>query len=82
MEFDFSKLKGRIVEKYRSQSKFAEFLGVVPLTVSRKLNGENPFTSNDIAKWCVLLEIPVDEIQVYFFSPKSSQMETAKGEEA
>lgn len=76
MEFDFSKLRGRIVEKYRSQAEFARKLEKVPLTVSRKLNGENPFTSDDIKVWCELLEIPAEEIQVYFFTPKSLQTET------
>ena len=77
MEFDFSKLKGRIVEKYNSQAKFAEALGVVPLTVSRKMTNENPFTSKEIVKWCELLEIAISEIPLYFFSFKSSQVGTS-----
>lgn len=70
MEFDFSKLRGRIVEKYNSQAEFSRVLGVVPLTVSRKVNGETPFTSTEITKWCDKLEIPTDEIQTYFFTEK------------
>ncbi len=80
MKFDFSKLRGRIVEKYRSQNKFAEALGVNPLTVSRKLNCETPFTTTEISIWCSKLGIPLSEVQAYFFSPESSQMETTKEE--
>ena len=70
MEFDYSKLKGLIVEKYGTQSKFAEALGVAPLTVSRKLNGETGFDRDDILIWSKLLDIKIEDISDYFFVQK------------
>ena len=67
MDFNYAKLRGRIVEKYGTQGKFAEALGVNQMTVSRKLNCENSFTRNDILIWAKLLSIDRDDIVNYFF---------------
>lgn len=67
MEFDYRKLKGRIVEKFDSVSNFAKHLGVAVQTVSAKLNNDLSITKKDIIEWSEKLEIPVDEIGVYFF---------------
>lgn len=70
MEFDYSKLKGRIIEKFGSQNGFADALGVAFTVVSAKLTGLRAITKNDIIGWSNLLEIPVEEIGVYFFKLK------------
>lgn len=67
MDFNYAKLRGRIVEKYGTQGKFAEALGVNQMTVSRKLNCENAFTRNDILIWAKLLSIDRSDIVNYFF---------------
>lgn len=67
MDFNYAKLRGRIVEKYGTQGKFAEALGVNQMTVSRKLNCENAFTRNDILIWAELLSIERADIVNYFF---------------
>lgn len=67
MDFNYAKLKGRIVEKYGTQGRFAEALGVNQMTVSRKLNGENAFTRNDMLIWAQLLAIERTDIGSYFF---------------
>jgi len=67
MDFNYSKLKGRIVEKFGTQGKFAEALGVNQMTVSRKLNGENAFTRKDMLIWAELLSIDRADIGSYFF---------------
>lgn len=69
----FAKLRGRIVEKYGSQAKFAEALGVTEQTVTGKLNGKTQFTIEDIVEWCNLLEIESEEVNVYFFAEKLSK---------
>ena len=38
VKFDYSKLKGRIVEKYGSQKKFALSINMNPSTLSTRLN--------------------------------------------
>lgn len=69
---DYSKLKGRIVEKFGSQNEFCKALGCTPQSLSQKLNGKNLFSMIDILKIVELLEIPVEEIHLYFFTKKVS----------
>lgn len=68
MKFTYNKLKGKIVEVYGSQYKFAEALHISENSLSRKLNGKTQFKQNDITKWCALLKIPVKEAGIYFFT--------------
>lgn len=68
MAFEYKKLRGKIVEKYGTQGKFAEKLGITETTVSRKMNMNTSFSTEDILKWSELLEIPKDDIGEYFFA--------------
>ncbi len=68
MSMDYSKLRGRIVEKYGTIGNFANALDTQLQQVSRKLNSDVGFTKKDILRWCDLLDISIDEIGVYFFA--------------
>ena len=70
--FDYSKLIGRIIEKFGTRRAFANAAGYSENTISRKLSGKIPITTNDITEWTssVLLDIPYDEIPKYFFTLK------------
>ncbi|OUQ32056.1 DUF739 family protein [Massilimicrobiota timonensis] len=70
MSYEYSKLKGRIVEKCGNQQNFAKLMGLSERTVSLKLNNERKFTQPDIDKALTILEIPIEEIKDYFFTPK------------
>ncbi len=63
-----NKLRGKIVEKFGTQDKFAEAAKITPGTLSQKLNGKSDFTRLEILKWCELLEIPTQDISDYFFA--------------
>ena len=65
---DYSKLKGRIVEKYGSQEAFARAINRSTVSVSQKLNGKSSFTKSAIELWADALEIPLSEIGNYFFA--------------
>lgn len=66
--YDYSKLRGRIVEKFGTISAFTEALGSSTVTVSSKLNNKSGFSRSDIEHWSELLEIPFVEIGLYFFT--------------
>lgn len=68
MSMKYSKLRGRIVEKFGTISAFAQTLDKQVQVVSRKLNSDVGFTKDDILTWCDLLEITKEEIGIYFFS--------------
>lgn len=70
MSFCHAKLKGRIVEKYGSQTAFAEVFGVSENVFSQKMNNKVRFSTDDILKIVKLLDIPGEEIGLYFFEEK------------
>lgn len=77
--FRYPKLRGRIIEKYRSYADFANAIGEHKTVVSRKLNGNIGFTKKDIIDWCRTLEIPPEDIGVYFFDELVNQTLTSVG---
>lgn len=70
MEYDYSKLRGKIVEVFGSQAKFAKALGVSDRTVSLKLNNERGWTQEEINKSMKLFDEPSGKIKDYFFTLK------------
>lgn len=63
----FSKLRGRIVEKYGSITTFADVVGMSRVALSRKLGGKSVFTKNEIEKIMDRLGIAKDDLVEYFF---------------
>lgn len=70
MAFDYSKLKGRIIEKCSSQYKFAEKIGMSERTLSLKLNSLVPWKQMEICKAISILELSKEDIKDYFFKEK------------
>lgn len=72
MEFDFRKLIGRIVEKFGTRRAFCEYVGVPESVLSYRLANKTRFTMDEIYRYIQAdcLDIPVEEIGVYFFTPK------------
>ena len=67
----YSKLKGRIVEKFGSQAAFAAALGWREALLSAKLNNKSQWSFSEVMKACELLCIPLNEAHLYFFCAKS-----------
>lgn len=65
----YSKLRGRIRERYKSQAAFAEALGKSICSVNLKLNGKVDWSASEIRTTCELLDIQPAEIPQYFFYP-------------
>ena len=63
-----NKLRGRIIEKYGKQGKFAEALGIEENTLSYKLREKRELTRSEIKRWCELLDIADEDIPAYFFA--------------
>jgi hypothetical protein len=64
----YSKLRGRIREKFGTQAAFAEAMGKSTTTVSAKLRGAVDWTRQEIEDACNLLDIPATEVGSYFFT--------------
>lgn len=66
--YKYNKLRGRIVEKYRTLDAFSDALGLSRVSVSYKMNGKTGFSQEDIIKWSDLLDITASEYGIYFFT--------------
>lgn len=67
-DFDYSKLKGRIVEKKENQENLANEIGITKTTLNFKLNNKIAFKQSEIILLSNLLDISKDEISEYFFT--------------
>lgn len=63
-------LKGKIREKYGSQEKFAERVGLSLTSVSSVLNGKRGLSRDQIVTWAEALDIDLEsaELNRVFFS--------------
>jgi len=68
--FDYSKLKGRIIEKLGSQKVFAEKLGISDATMTSKLTGKTYFSQDEIMKAIDVLSIEPGTTTDYFFTAR------------
>lgn len=68
---NYSKLRGRIYEKFGSIAAFADAMESGKPSISRKLRGIIPWTQKDILRAVRLLDIPNENIADYFFCPES-----------
>lgn len=66
--FDRSKLKGRIVEKFDTQARFAEAIGATPSRVSKILKNEADITAKEITIWAEALGIETSEYGEFFLT--------------
>lgn len=70
--FDYSKLTGRIIEKFGTRRDFAKAVGISENAMSQKLSGKMKISTDDIKLWCKpeFLDIPCEQIGLYFFTPR------------
>ena len=67
MAFDFSKLLGKITEKYDTQYNFAKAMGLSEHSLSVKLNNKVPWKTTEIVKAMELINIDSSDVSAYFF---------------
>lgn len=68
--YDYSKLRGRIKEKFGTQSAFAKAMGLSDVSVSNKLNNNVEWGQEEIEKSVMILNIAYSDIHSYFFTHK------------
>ena len=74
LAYDLSKLKGRIVEKFKTQINFSKAMNWSERTTSLKLTGKIFWSQEEISKACNVLDIESEEIMSYFFEEKVHKM--------
>lgn len=66
-KFDYSKLRGKIKEKYQNQRNFAMLMQMSHVTLSSKINNKVGWNQNEMIRACILLDGCTDNILLYFF---------------
>ena len=70
IEFDYSKLRGRIREVLGTQDKYAEELHIGRVSLSQRMNGKIEFSQNEMMRSCKILGFSPEDIPSYFFTQK------------
>lgn len=70
MSNDYSKLLGKITEKFGTQANFAEAMGMSERSISLKLNNRTSWKDSEISKAVEILGINPEDIPSYFFKYK------------
>lgn len=70
IEFDYSKLRGKIKEVCKTESEFAKKLGISSVSLSKRLNCQIGFSESEIYKSCKILGVDVSQSYDYFFNKK------------
>lgn len=70
MLFNFDKLTGLIVEKFKTKKNFSKSINLSERSVYLKLQGKVEFKPSEIDKACELLDIKIEDIPIYFFDKK------------
>lgn len=76
--FNYSKLKGRIIEKIGSFSEYANMLGMSYQSLNMKLNGNRKFSQDQILKSANILDIDIQDIGIYFFNLNVEKITTSQ----
>lgn len=72
IEFDFRKLRARIVEKFGTLTDFSIVADIEIGTLSNRLRNKTKWPPDEIVRVCApdLLDIPGEQMHIYFFTPK------------
>lgn len=70
MNFDYSRLRGKIIEKFGSCEAFNKAAGWHDCKVNRILNNSHKLFTGDMEILIEMLEIEPEEIKAYFFTKK------------
>lgn len=68
MPYTYNKLRGRIIEKFGSQSNFSREIGISQQALSKKMNCKIGLSQEDIVLWGTLLDIAPEDYKAYFFT--------------
>lgn len=75
IEFDYSKLIGKIKENFNNRKDFAKLIPLSLNSLSKKLNNKVPFTSLEIYNMVQVLNIEPSEISIYFYTVKVEKIQ-------
>ena len=69
-DYDYRKLRGRIIEQFGTYGAFYEKLDITDIQASKKLGGKAGFSQDDMVRWSGLLGADISEIGPLFCTLK------------
>ena len=75
MQFEYSRLRGKIRAVFGTEASFAKALGMGRVSLSQRLNNALEFSATEIRESCLLLGISSEDIPAYFFAEKVQKHE-------
>ena len=63
---ELKKIKGRITEMGETYRSISEKTGIPLNSLSNKINGKSLFDILEVSKICAVLDIPANEIPIFF----------------
>ena len=72
MQFDYRKLRGKIIEVFGKYALFAKAMNISEHTISQKMNSKVFWKQDEMIRACELLGIPLLDIESYFFTLKAA----------
>ena len=67
MDYNYSKLQGRIKEKGFTQESLAAEIPMDRSVLSLRLNNHRPFRIGEMERICQILDISLKDVDEYFF---------------
>lgn len=76
--FNYDKLRERIRERLGTQARFAKEIGLGRVSVNQSLNNQREFSAGEMLRSAQVLEFPLAEIPIYFFTEEIQKHEQPK----
>ena len=70
MNYDYSKLKGKIRELGITQNEYARYIGITEQSLILRFKNKRRFRQEEMQKTMELFEEPIKNVHIYFFTQK------------
>lgn len=75
MNYDYSKLKGKIRELGITQNEYARYIGITEQSLILRFKNKRQFRQEEMQKTMELFEEPIKNVHIYFFTQKVQKIE-------
>lgn len=76
MNYDYSKLKGKIKELGVTQNEFAKQIGITEQSLILRFKNQRRFRQEEMQKTMELFDEPIKNVHIYFFTQKVQKNRT------
>lgn len=78
MDYNYCALRGKIKERFGSETAFASAIGMNRSTFSQKINNQSEFSQQDMYQIMSALNEGYEKVGLYFFTPMVTKTKPMK----